>query len=99
MSDETQVLPSPADDPAVQEALSVRYVDKAGLAWLPTAQQWALFSNSGKLVSIRPSLVESEVRTLCENQDRAWRARMDEELEHRQAGPVVTAKALGDLDL
>lgn len=95
----TESLPSAADCAAVQEALSVKYVDKIGVAWLPEAKQFALFSNSGKLVALCATLREEVIQDLCESQDREWRARMDQELVQRAPGPPTTAKSLGDLDL
>lgn len=92
-------LPSPSESAAVQEALSIRYVDKIGLAWLPGASAWAVFSNSGKLVALTSSLDEKALRDLCAGQDREWRQRLEAELEAKAPGPPVAKVALGDLDL
>ncbi len=108
MSDERErELPSPSEHStmgqAVQEALSVKYVDKIGVAWLPGAQKWALFSNAGKLVTVCDALSENELKDLCEGQDREWRQRFDDELERKRQAepgvPIVTKAGLGDLDL
>lgn len=96
-------LPSPSENAAVQEALSIRYVDKIGLAWLPDAQQWAVFSNSGKLVEIFPPDITSNreefLRNLCMTQDREWRHRLEAELAQQRPGPSVASASAGDLGL
>lgn len=92
-------LPSASENTPVQEALSIRYVDKIGLAWLPACQQWALFSNSGKLTAIVPMLVPADLQVLCEEQNKSWRAARQAEAEEAKGGPVVTSVSLGDLDL
>lgn len=92
-------LPSASENAAVQEALSIKYVDKIGVAWLPEAGQFALFSNSGKLVAITPTIDNQVIRDLCASQDREWRARLDARLEEQRPGAPATSKSLGDLDL
>lgn len=92
-------LPSPSESAAIQEALSIRYVDKIGLCWLPAAACWALFSNSGKLIALASSLDEQQIRDLCQGQDREWKLRLTEELEAKAPGPIVAKASAGDLDL
>ena len=93
-------LPSAADNAAVQEALSIRYVDKIGLAWLPDSQQWAIFANSGRLVRIAAELEPEWLRDLCATQDREWRQRLEAELAQRRPGPIVAqAQSAEDLGL
>lgn len=94
----TPDLPSPSEDPDVQEALSQRYVN--GIIVMPLSSgRWAIFARSGQLLRVDQELDLGLLRELDFVQGEQWSARQVAEFAQRSEEPIVTKAALGDLDL